>query len=697
MAELYEPLPPRTIRLLRVLPGDTEAPMECELLLLPMPESSGQMQLYEALSYVWGSEDKPRSILVSGHLVHIGTNLYQALLRLRHRVLDRVLWIDAICINQADTGEKSQQIPLMSQIYHQAGRVIVWLGVEADDSTRALDVIINANGNRSNSTRSRHPPSPSAQGNSSSDEPRMENRLEGRLFDEHDSSPSVSIYSSSDDEVFHADTDSQQSVESGLPDLPQHPAASEDDLNHWHMDNATQAAIFAVLTRPWFRRIWVLQEVSSSRYTLMVCGSAEVNGYAFCLGVLALSDLLKKRLDIFGWIMPVVNLMTTSTLEPNRANLMPLGELVDMYHTRYSTMPHDMLYALQGLCSESFEDIGVLVDYSKGWDQVFYSFLRVLFPEASRFHVPADGRCAGIRHAAKIIGKVIAVENFAQRGGFQETIIQRRTNMSNVYDNQTWHVPNSANSIQTGDFICLFEGNMRPAVVRAQRDYFELLIVAPSWEKQGMSRTDWQNVADFETKFDLLPFVWDWQRHGKVDRGDYHQNLLRTVLDLNHLIDPRDISLARLKRLWDIAMAISPLSSPRRDIQDTEDSRLEAMKIHSKSYGFSPNDMHKLNGFPLLSLAASHGSYQLAQDLLRNGADVNLADRNGKTALCYAEERGDVDLAEYFLANGAQRSSTMYSQSSYDLNRVVFNNLSSILESWYSSKEEFHRSMRGTS
>ncbi|KAF9630683.1 Heterokaryon incompatibility [Lasiodiplodia theobromae] len=41
-----------------------------------------------------------------------------------------MLWIDAICINQADNEEKNLQIPLINRIYFQAERTLVYLGDE---------------------------------------------------------------------------------------------------------------------------------------------------------------------------------------------------------------------------------------------------------------------------------------------------------------------------------------------------------------------------------------------------------------------------------------------------------------------------------------------------------------------------------------------------------------------------------------
>jgi hypothetical protein len=61
------------------------------------------------------------------------------LLRLQDHLCSRVIWIDAICIDQANEKEKENQIPLMAEIYAKARRVVVWLGEAKDDSDQALE------------------------------------------------------------------------------------------------------------------------------------------------------------------------------------------------------------------------------------------------------------------------------------------------------------------------------------------------------------------------------------------------------------------------------------------------------------------------------------------------------------------------------------------------------------------------------
>jgi len=151
-----EPLLPDSIRLLRLLPNeDQKAPIQCELFHYSLQESDKRTHPYDALSYVWGSSNEPQSIFIhernstNRHDLPITKNLYEALLRLRNRVIERIIWIDAICINQKDEREKEQQIQFMAKIYGQANRVVVWLGEAADDSDQAIQKIRVAGGKKS--------------------------------------------------------------------------------------------------------------------------------------------------------------------------------------------------------------------------------------------------------------------------------------------------------------------------------------------------------------------------------------------------------------------------------------------------------------------------------------------------------------------------------------------------------------------
>lgn len=100
---------------------------------------------YEALSWRWGDEAKgPYSIMIKqGGVLYkkrVSETLGLALKYLRFE-RERILWIDAICINQEDHDERSSQVAMMSLVYTGARQVCVWIGEDDEESTMAIRFI----------------------------------------------------------------------------------------------------------------------------------------------------------------------------------------------------------------------------------------------------------------------------------------------------------------------------------------------------------------------------------------------------------------------------------------------------------------------------------------------------------------------------------------------------------------------------
>ncbi|KAM0429255.1 hypothetical protein ACHAPT_006469 [Fusarium lateritium] len=100
---------------------------------------------YTALSYTWGpiEEVATRSINVDGRgRIPVRDNLW-LFLRLQSSVITepKLLWVDAICVDQANIYERNHQVKLMKDIYSKAAEVYVWLGSQADKSDMAMDFI----------------------------------------------------------------------------------------------------------------------------------------------------------------------------------------------------------------------------------------------------------------------------------------------------------------------------------------------------------------------------------------------------------------------------------------------------------------------------------------------------------------------------------------------------------------------------
>lgn len=87
------------IRLVRLIQGVQSQPIQCEVFETYLHQSEGVP--YEALSYVWGTREAADKVVLDGCPVSVTENLYQALECLRQPNEDRLLWVDAICIDQS--------------------------------------------------------------------------------------------------------------------------------------------------------------------------------------------------------------------------------------------------------------------------------------------------------------------------------------------------------------------------------------------------------------------------------------------------------------------------------------------------------------------------------------------------------------------------------------------------------------------
>lgn len=125
-------------RLLRLMPShDRYGTIRCKLVDYSLEEREEDHQ-YEALSYTWGDSAHTEDILLNDSVFHVTKNLHAAFQHLRDRVFERVLWVDAICINQRDVKEKEVQIQSMDSVYGFARQVTVWLGKAGEGGDVAL-------------------------------------------------------------------------------------------------------------------------------------------------------------------------------------------------------------------------------------------------------------------------------------------------------------------------------------------------------------------------------------------------------------------------------------------------------------------------------------------------------------------------------------------------------------------------------
>ncbi|KAH7385338.1 heterokaryon incompatibility protein-domain-containing protein [Phaeosphaeria sp. MPI-PUGE-AT-0046c] len=203
-------LPPNTIRLLQILPGPADSPLECTLSTsaIDFPDP------YHALSYVWGPPSPSSTLICNNHVIPITSNLSSALHEYRARNVSTPLWVDAICINQSNLPERTAQVRMMQRIYSLAACVVIWLGPSHPTDALAMETL-----------RAIHRPWATFQG--------------------------VPLFAWTEGEN----------------------AATHDGRLAQFLPDACYVALATFLMRPWFTRIWIVQELLAAREMEVWCGN----------------------------------------------------------------------------------------------------------------------------------------------------------------------------------------------------------------------------------------------------------------------------------------------------------------------------------------------------------------------------------------------------------------------------------------
>jgi hypothetical protein len=131
---------PKLFRLLLILPShDQDEPLETLLFHADLIEVP-----FQALSYSWGDLTKTKTMHCNGRGMSVTENLYGALLSIRNVGDNKaisIVFVDSVCINQADLKEREAHLKLMRDIYSSSVVTTVWLGSRNEQCTRVFETV----------------------------------------------------------------------------------------------------------------------------------------------------------------------------------------------------------------------------------------------------------------------------------------------------------------------------------------------------------------------------------------------------------------------------------------------------------------------------------------------------------------------------------------------------------------------------
>ena len=321
---------------------------------------------YEALSYTWGEHGaetgRRRNILsVDEKELSIQPNLAAALKRLRLKACDspcsrlcptctRFLWIDAVCINQSDGLERTEQVAIMSWMYATAERTIVWLGEDdVDLRDGELSFAFLKNMARVSTI---------AQFEGS--EPNPEDTVEG-------------IIKTANKKFYGQPTiDVRAVVWTYTVGIFRHDESSE-------VDKFSMEILLNFLRRPWFSQRWVIQEVYQAKDVRMICGRhgmlwSEFSKVVTCMKCLALQLVEDPQNDA-------------------RRNILSALDRFQAFECKEGS---DRIAALSGLWSNPRSWTSFKVDYRETTEQNYIRFAEYMVHAG---HLPQLLLCAAQRKA----------------------------------------------------------------------------------------------------------------------------------------------------------------------------------------------------------------------------------------------------------------------------------------------------------
>jgi hypothetical protein len=310
----YSKLSDVGIRLLALLPGRSHDPLRALILDAELPHEQSRIPAYEALSYACGDQSNPQPLYtvqpgdIADITIDVGQNLYSALKRLRLQRSQRIIWCDCVCINQVDLEERAQQIIRMADIFSKAQGVVVWLGAEAENSAIAMTAI------------------------------------------EH--------------------TGSQIQIEPKRRTWK--PKRNADPRFAWEAQEIPYSqlelkAIQNLFGRSWFKRLWVRQEVTLAKSTVVVAGNREVTWADLVSTAAFLDEFIRLRGN------------RGSEFGRDTFNLVEFGymksyeDVMDVLHACRDckcTEDRDRVYAILGMLSPQ-RALNIQPDWSKTTKEVY--------------------------------------------------------------------------------------------------------------------------------------------------------------------------------------------------------------------------------------------------------------------------------------------------------------------------------------
>ncbi|KAL2071178.1 hypothetical protein VTL71DRAFT_12413 [Oculimacula yallundae] len=253
-----------------------------------------------------------------------------------------LLWIDAICIDQEDDDDKSQQLPLMRRIYGDTLRVLIWIGEEPKNPgyvSRCIDLL-------------------------------AQSAIDQKL-------------------------DQKERANSNIQVAENHELADGTSIGQLLNNDATPTVIDFLCSRSYFTRLWTVQEV-----VLLNIKSAQVlwgrNMYPWTAYYNA--NLMIQTCQMFHNTIPSASLNSMNCVPDLRYMQFCLHQSMSLSLTScylwtarqqsHVSVPHDQVYALLGMVDDRTRKLLSPLSYERPLGELFQTATIIMVLESQGvFHL----------------------------------------------------------------------------------------------------------------------------------------------------------------------------------------------------------------------------------------------------------------------------------------------------------------------
>ncbi|KAK0652628.1 heterokaryon incompatibility protein-domain-containing protein [Cercophora newfieldiana] len=316
---------------------------------------------YRALSYAWenGEHHNNAVFRCNGVGISISWNLYGALRRLRHVSQPMYIWVDAICINQKDDNERTDQVQLMREIYARSEEVAIWLGAAQENDLMGGDVLPEITPEA--------PPYVDWHGKDIEQDKALWEAFVARQKSRQDT---MDIRQRDIFGAFCILWLLSVGVE----------AAHIIHLRHIGQSITILNGLDAIMQQSWWTRTWVLQETIVATQAVVYYGDlcAPWNMFTGAAAAYNRKKLANSVESAYPYIRSLSRFSSTvgemegvRSAWNDRGRLVTLLPLLRRFRTRDATDPRDKVYALLGLVQSWEGQERIIPDYSLDAQQVF--------------------------------------------------------------------------------------------------------------------------------------------------------------------------------------------------------------------------------------------------------------------------------------------------------------------------------------